>query len=190
MSLLNALGGAMEGFGTGYADAVTTERKLALLNATPPRDPVAPPDTPPPAPAAPATPPAGPRDAKLEHVVQAIYGQESGGGANPATSTAGARGDMQIIPATFNAYALPGEKIDNPDDNRAVGRRIIEDLYRRANGDPARVAVGYFSGQGNMSPLAFSAPWKEDKVDTNGKSTSAYVGDVLQRIVRLAAQAK
>jgi soluble lytic murein transglycosylase-like protein len=97
---------------------------------------------------------------------------------------------MQIIPATFNAYALPGEKIDNPDDNRAVGRRIIEDLYRRANGDAARTAVGYFSGQGNMSPLAFNTPWREDRVDTNGKSTSAYVGDVLQRIVRLAAQAK
>jgi hypothetical protein len=53
-----------------------------------------------------------------------------------------------------------------------------------------RTAVGYFSGQGNMSPLAFNTPWKEDRVDTNGKSTSGYVGDVLQRIVRLAAQAK
>jgi hypothetical protein len=41
-----------------------------------------------------------------------------------------------------------------------------------------------------MSPLAFNTPWKEDRVDTNGKSTSGYVGDVLQRIVRLAAQAK
>ena len=180
MSLLNAVGGALEGFNSGFANAVNDERKVALLNRA--AEPVAP-ATPPPAAATPAAP-TPPPNAKLDQLVSAIYGQESGSGANPATSTAGARGGMQIIPTTFNAYALPGEKIDNPDDNRAVGRRIIEDLYRRANGDPARVAVGYFSGPANMTPLAFATPWKEDRVDTNGKSTSGYVSDVLDRLTR------
>ena len=41
----------------------------------------------------------------LKPVIQAIYKQESGGGANGRTSINGARGGMQIMPGTFRRYA-------------------------------------------------------------------------------------
>jgi soluble lytic murein transglycosylase-like protein len=180
-SIINALGAGLEGASRGWTTAVAQEEREKAAASLMNRAPDAPVEETPPAQAAPK-PPEAPLDPKLQHIVAAIYGQESGSGANPATSTAGARGGMQIIPSTFNAYAKPGERIDDPADNKAVGERIIADLYRRANGDPGRVAVGYFSGPGNMTPLAFGTPWREDKVDTNGKSTSGYVADVLRRI--------
>lgn len=180
MGLLNAIGTAGEAFAQGLIDADRLQRQQSLLNATPE---VAPP---PPKPASDeaAKPPPAPANPAVDSLFKAIYGQESGSGANPATSSAGARGGMQIIPSTFAAYARPGESIDNPTDNLVVGRRIIEDLYNRANGDPGRVAVGYFSGPANIAPLAFKSPWREDRTDTNGKSTSGYVSDVLQRLAR------
>jgi hypothetical protein len=120
--------------------------------------------------------------ADIDSIVNAIYGQESGHGANTATSVTGARGGMQIQPATFAQYAKPGESIDNPDDNRAVGRRIIQDLYAKANGDPARVAVGYFSGPGNIAPPGSPTPYIHDYHDPNGKFVSSYAMDVSNRL--------
>jgi hypothetical protein len=61
-------------------------------------------------------------------IYDAIHQQESGGGANTSTSVTGARGDMQIQPATFKQYAKPGESIDSRADNITVGKRIIDDL--------------------------------------------------------------
>lgn len=115
-------------------------------------------------------------------LTRAIFAQESGSGANPATSVNGARGGMQILPQTFAQYARPGENIDNPADNQAVGQRIVADLYARAGGDPARVAVGYFSGPGNIAPPGSPTPWIADKADGNGQTTSRYVGQVLARL--------
>lgn len=112
----------------------------------------------------------------------AIYGQESGSGRNPATSIDGARGGMQIIPSTFKQYARPGENIDNKADNLAVGRRIIDDLSAKTGGDPARIAVGYFSGPGNIAPPGSPTPWIEDKEDGNHKRVSSYVSDVVKRL--------
>jgi hypothetical protein len=115
-------------------------------------------------------------------ISRAILGQESGDNSDVETSTDNAVGPGQIIPETFAQYALPGEDINNPDDNRAVHKRIIDDLAKKANGDPARIAVGYFSGHGNIAPLDSPTPWKKDHSDGNGKSVSSYVGDVLDRL--------
>ncbi len=123
--------------------------------------------------AAPVTP------AKISH---AIFAQESGNNPNAPTSVTGAQGLAQIEPGTFKQYALPGEQIGNPDDNKVVGQRIIDDLSKRYNGDPARVAVGYFSGPGNVAPAGAPTPWLEDKKDPNGKSVSAYVQDVTGKL--------
>ena len=117
----------------------------------------------------------------LKHVIQAIYGQESGGGANSRTSVDGARGGMQVIPATFQRFAKPGERIDNPDDNMRVGVRIIKSLADKFGNDPAKIATGYFSGEGNVNPGQGSA-WKRDARDGNGKSVSGYVSDVVRRV--------
>lgn len=115
-------------------------------------------------------------------IKDAIHGQESGGRMTSPTSVDGAHGPMQIKPATFQQYAQPGERIDNPHDNLAVGNRIIDDLSAKTNGDPARIAVGYFSGPGNVAPPGSPTPWIHNSVDGNGKSVSKYVSDVLSRI--------
>ena len=111
----------------------------------------------------------------------AIHGQESGSGANSRTSIDGARGGMQIMPATFKRFAKQGESIDNPDDNMRVGMRIIKSLGDKFGNDPAKIATGYFSGEGNVNSGSGSA-WKNDHKDGNGKSVSGYVSDVLGRL--------
>lgn len=120
--------------------------------------------------------------AQTAPVSSAILGQESGNNPNSPTSVDGAVGAAQITPATFAQYAQPGEDINNPDDNIAVHNRIIADLSQKAGGDPARIAVGYFSGPGNIAPPNSPTPWKADHKDGNGKSVSSYVSDVLGRI--------
>lgn len=110
---------------------------------------------------------------------RALEAQESGG--RNVTSIDGARGPRQITPGTWAQYARPGERMDNPADNRAVGDRITADLARRTGGDPAKMAVGYFSGPGNIN-MNGPTPYKRDAVDGNGKRTSAYVNDILGRL--------
>lgn len=117
----------------------------------------------------------------IKPIIEAIYKQESGSGANSKTSVDGAKGGMQIIPGTFQQYAKPGERIDNPADNLRVGVRIIKDLASRFGNDPAKVAAGYFSGAGNVNQGS-GAAWKTDHADGNGKRVSSYVSDVLKNM--------
>lgn len=117
-----------------------------------------------------------------DDIADAIHWQESRGHTSSATSVDGAQGDWQVIPATFSRYAYAGEKIAVAADNERVARRFISDLNTKFNGDAARVAVGYFSGEGNVSPAGSVVPWKEDKRDGNGMSTSAYVSQTLARM--------
>lgn len=114
-------------------------------------------------------------------VKSAILNQESGNNPNATTSVTGAVGPGQIEPATFAQYAKPGEVINNPADNRRVSARIVDDYYKKYDGDAARVAVAYFSGPGNVAPAGAPHPWVKDVSDPTGKSTSAYVNDVVTR---------
>lgn len=114
-------------------------------------------------------------------VASAIMMQESGG-RDGLVSVNGARGRMQIMPATFEQWAQPGESIDNPADNQRVGERMIAAYEQRWQNDPARVAVAYFSGPGNVSEPGAPNPWKEDRRDGNGKSVSSYVSDITKRL--------
>jgi hypothetical protein len=111
----------------------------------------------------------------------AIWGTESGNRSNVSDSNRGAMGPGQIIQGTWDAYAQPGENIRNPDDNRRVSARIIDDLSKKFNGDPARVAVGYFSGEGNVAPPGSPTPWKFNKSD-GSIPTSEYVRRVMARL--------
>jgi hypothetical protein len=112
----------------------------------------------------------------------AIWGQESGNRSNVGTSVDGAVGPGQMLPATFQQYARPGERIDNPADNRAVSGRMIDHYTQQYQGDPARVAVAYFSGPANVAPPGSAHPWKNDAQDGNGKSVSSYVADIQGRL--------
>lgn len=115
-------------------------------------------------------------------IKRAILNQESGDNPNVVTSTDNAKGPGQILDATFARYAKPGERIDNPADNRAVSGRILDDYFQKYNGDAARVAVAYFSGPGNVAPPGSPTPWKEDRKDGNGATTSGYVAALLKRV--------
>lgn len=116
-----------------------------------------------------------------DQIFNSIYKQESNSGKNSVTSIDGARGPGQIRPSTFVDFAKPGESIDNPKDNVAVSKRIIEKYTEDYKGDPQRVAVAYFSGPNNVSPPGSSTPWLKDTHDGNGKSVSSYVSDVTSR---------
>lgn len=114
----------------------------------------------------------------------AFFGQESGNRDNIGTSVDGAVGPGQIMPGTFAHYAKPGERIDNPADNRAVQQRILEDYSQRYNSDPARIAVAYFSGPGNVAPADSPTPWLHDYKDGNGKSVSSYTADIQAKLAK------
>lgn len=118
----------------------------------------------------------------VQQVHAAIIGQESGGNPNIRASIDGAHGIGQIMPATFAQWARPGERIDNPADNLAVSQRIIQSYYDRYHGDPARVAVAYFSGPGNVAPEGSPTPWIRDSRDGNGKSVASYAQDIQRRV--------
>lgn len=125
---------------------------------------------------------------------RAIVGQESGGRqydskGNVLTSIDGAQGAGQMMPETFKKYALPGEKISNREDNLAASRRAIDDYYRKYDGDAGRVAVAYFSGEGNVAPAGSPTPYRTDAKDGNGKATSSYVSDIQKRVGTQTAQA-
>lgn len=116
----------------------------------------------------------------------AIIGGESGGRQFNADGTMlmsdkGAGGIGQIIPSTWAQYALPGEKRENAADNKRVSGRIVDDLYRKFGGDWQRVAVGYFSGPGNVSAPGSLVPWVIDKSDGHS-TTSQYVADKAVRL--------
>jgi hypothetical protein len=114
-------------------------------------------------------------------MADAIEAQESGG-RDGLVSVDGARGRMQITPGTFAMHAQPGERIDDPKDNRTVGRRIIAGYEARWANDPQRVAVAYFSGPGNVAEPGSPTPWKEDRRDGNGMTVSRYVQQVTARL--------
>ena len=88
----------------------------------------------------------------------------------------------QIQPGTWQEYARPGEDVNNPKDNRAVTQRIITDLSQKYDGDPAKIAVAYFSGKGNVAPDGSATPWVADTKDKNGKSVSNYVSDIVKSL--------
>lgn len=113
---------------------------------------------------------------------KAFLGQESGNNSNVGNSSAGAQGPGQIMAATFNRFAKPGESITSPADNRAVSARILDHYAQQYNGDPARIAVAYFSGPGNVAPAGAATPWKRDVADTDGTHVSKYVAGIQGRL--------
>lgn len=130
----------------------------------------------------PSVPPQPRAAVSNEAIHAAFHAQESSSGANAKTSIDGAVGDMQIMPDTFKRFALPGENINNPEDNKRVGRRMLDKFMKDYDGDPARVAVAYFSGEGNVAPAGFPTPYLRNTKDGNGKYTADYANDIVKRV--------
>lgn len=114
----------------------------------------------------------------IDDIVRAITGVESGGNAN-AVSPQGAKGSMQIMPATFAQYAKPGESYDNDADRRAAATRKIQDDLNYYNGDVAKVAAAYIGGRGGIDA---NGNIRTDVKDALGTTPKAYAERVLSRL--------
>lgn len=96
-------------------------------------------------------------------IMNGLIGTE-GSGPN-AVSPSGATGRAQIMRGTFDQYALPGESYANEDDRRAAAKRYVDDMWKKYPGDAGRMAVGYFSGTGNIAPPGSPTPWIQNRSD-------------------------
>ena len=88
----------------------------------------------------------GIQDPRQQAFLKALYGKESGSGANTTTSNRGAVGGMQILPGTFDEVADTDMDINNPFDNMRAGIRYGMQGYRAAKGDPVLAGAYYYSG--------------------------------------------
>ena len=85
------------------------------------------------------------------------------------------------MPATAKPYMLPGENLNDPATNVAIHNRIMQDYARRWPNDPARWAVAYFSGPGNVAPPGSPTPWIRNSSDGHN-TVSQYVANTAGKI--------
>ena len=112
---------------------------------------------------------------QLSALVKAIRQRESGGDSR-AVSPQGARGAMQIMPATFRQYAKPGESYENEVHRQAAAIRKLTDDFQFYGGDVAKTAAAYIGGRGAVMP---DGTIRADVADAHGTSPRQYVDDIL-----------
>ena len=115
---------------------------------------------------------------QLESVARSIFQQESSSGKNVKTSNAGARGPMQVLPATFKAYNPKGN-IDDPYDNSVGGLRYIKDLFSKTN-DAGLTAVGYYGGPKAIEKAKAGVAVRDPR-NPNAPDTLQYMEQVMGR---------
>jgi len=115
---------------------------------------------------------------QLEPVARSIFQQESSSGKNVKTSNAGARGPMQVLPATFKAYNPQGN-IDDPYDNSVGGLRYIKDLFSKTN-DAGLTAVGYYGGPKAIEKAKAGVAVRDPR-NPNAPDTLQYMEQVMGR---------
>ncbi|MCA8026410.1 hypothetical protein [Burkholderia cepacia] len=111
-----------------------------------------------------------------------IFAQQESSGGKTAPDN-----PFQIQQATFNRFAQPGESWNNVADRNAVAQRMLTKFNQDYGGDLGRIAVAYFSGEGNVAPPGSPTPFLRNVADSNGKSVASYVGDILGRSGSLGA---
>lgn len=88
-------------------------------------------------------------------LINAVIKQESN--FNPrAVSHAGARGLMQLMPATAKAYGCKDSF--NPRQNIMAGTKFLGDLLAKYNGDVKLSLAGYNAGPGNVAKYGNKVP--------------------------------
>lgn len=129
------------------------------------------------------TAPSGSPDDTFERLVKAIRGLENATNDAAAVSHKGAVGLMQMIPSTFNAFKQnANDVITDPKANVAAGRRYLEHLWKKFDGDVEKVAAGYHAGEGvirkdgSINPA--SNDFKDKEKQTGGMFTTAYAAKI------------
>jgi hypothetical protein len=118
---------------------------------------------------------------EMRRFALAVYGQESGGGANTATSINGAVGDMQMLPSTFRAYADKGWDITNPSHNRRAAMRYLKDLAKKSGGNLRTAAGAYYGGEKAINANGSLKTYRNLKRPSD-PSTQEYADQVMGRM--------
>jgi hypothetical protein len=128
-------------------------------------------------------------------VLAAIHKVETNFGTGPATSSAGAQGPMQFMPATWRAYGVDGDQDGSTDVNNVVDAVFGATNLLCANGagDPARLpdALWNYNHSDEYVAQVLALATSYGIVTISGVASSASPSDVLNnpRIV-LSANAR
>lgn len=112
-------------------------------------------------------------------LLSAMIGAESDGSA-AAVSSAGARGLLQILPATGLQWGVDPEALFDPAINIETGARHLRHLQRRYGNNPELVLAAYNAGEGSVDAHGGVPPFSE---------TRTYVDRVLSRYALFRARA-
>jgi hypothetical protein len=78
-----------------------------------------------------------------------------------AVSRKGARGLMQLMPATGRRYGLRPAELFEPERNIDAGVRYLAFLAKRFNGDLPKILAGYNAGEGSVDRYRGVPPYRE-----------------------------
>lgn len=124
----------------------------------------------------------------LAAIQRGIFGQESGYGKakTDKPNYAGAVGQMQIMPGTFDwikkLKLIPQDyDIKNPKHNREAGNALIAHYYKKYDGDTAKVAAAYYGGPGAINKDGtINTHWR-DKKNPKAPTVGQYIDQTLAK---------
>ncbi len=95
-------------------------------------------------------------------VIAALIRAESSGNAR-AVSRKGARGLMQLMPATAKRFGVRTERLFEPEQNLEAGVRYLKFLIEQFPGDLARVLAAYNAGEQAVQRYGGVPPYRETR---------------------------
>ncbi len=102
------------------------------------------------------------RESVPPYLVAAIMRVESDFDAR-AVSDKGARGLMQVMPATARRFGFDASRLQDPVHNVAAGATYLRWLLDRYDGDLDRVLAAYNAGEGAVDEYGGIPPYKETR---------------------------
>lgn len=94
------------------------------------------------------------------NMIRAIVSVESAGQMD-AVSPKGARGLMQLMPATAERMGIPRSQLFDPEQNMEAGVRYLSYLNKMFDGNPRLVAAAYNAGEGAVMKYGGIPPYRE-----------------------------
>lgn len=101
--------------------------------------------------------PLNPDGTASQALVKAVIGQESAGNPN-ATSSAGAKGLMQVMPATAASLGFPDADLTDGAQNVSIGTLYLNKLLDKYHGNVKQALAAYNAGPGATDKALASAP--------------------------------